>query len=189
MAAAPALAFGYVRVPLKVSHNGHTVLLDTAGRGAAVTIEGRRYELAQVHVHAPSEHALRGERAELEVHFVHKDASGALAVVGLLARRGAKNEALAAFFEHLPAGPEAGTVDVADQTVDLGAAIGDRRGYFAYAGSLTTPPCTEQVRWFVLDDPAEVSSEQLAAVRAAIHGDTARPVQQRNERRFTHTPK
>jgi carbonic anhydrase len=183
---APALAFGYVRVPLKVSHNGHTVLLHTAGRGAALTIDERRYELAQVHVHAPSEHTLRGERADLEVHFVHQDAAGALAVVGLLAGRGAKNDALAPFFEHLPSGPEAGPLDLPEQTVDLGAAIGSRHAYFAYAGSLTTPPCTEHVHWFVLDEPAEVSADQLAAVRAALHGDTARSLQPRNGRHLTH---
>jgi carbonic anhydrase len=188
MDAAPTLAFGYVPVSLKSSHNGHTVLLDTAGQGAGLTVDGQRYELAQVHVHAPSEHTLRGEHADLELHFVHKEASGTLAVVALLARRGAKNQPLATFFEHLPSGPESGSIDVAGQTVDLGGAIGGRRTYFAYTGSLTTPPCTEHVRWFVLDDAAEVSAEQLAAVRAALRGDTARPVQPRNERRLAHTP-
>lgn len=65
--------------------------------------------------------------------------------------------------------------------------IGNRKAYWAYDGSLTTPPCSEHVHWFVLDEPIELSPEQIAAAKTAEHGATARPIQPLNARHLAHT--
>ena len=139
-------------------------------------IAGKVYELLQFHFHAPAEHAFAGMRAAMEVHFVHRSASGALAVAGLTMRVGGRNEALAAVFANMPA--EAGpAVGIAGATVDASAVLPRRAGAsFQYGGSLTTPPCSEGVRWIVLAEPIEASAEQVAAFRRIV-GPNARPLQ------------
>ena len=116
----------------------------------------------------------------MELHLVHQDAAGNLAVVGVFLTAGGRNEALEPVWAHMPARsgekrPAAGiTVNAADLLpADL--------SYYSYDGSLTTPPCTEGVRWFVLRSPAEVSSEQLARF-AALYPHNFRPTQPLNER-------
>ena len=150
-------------------------------------INGQTFELAQFHVHTPSEHEINGARADLEVHFVHKNEKGELAVVGLLAKKGAANTVLAPFFANLPDKKDSPAVTANGATVDLAALVGNRKTYWAYEGSLTTPPCTEHVHWFVLDEPIEVSAEQIAAAKNAEHGPTARPIQPLNARHLAHT--
>jgi carbonic anhydrase len=182
---APKLVFAYRDVALRVSNNGHAVLSDETGSGAKIVVDGNPFELVQFHVHTPSEHELEHTHTDLELHFVHKDASGATTVVALLAKRGAENAMLAPFFSHLPGRPEEGTREVSGR-IDLSALIGNRHAYWAYEGSLTTPPCSEHVHWFVLDEPIEVSAEQIAGVRTAEHGMTARPVQPLGVRHLAH---
>lgn len=99
---APTLEFAYQAVPLKITNNGHAVVSDEAGSGAKITVKGQAFALAQVHVHTPSEHEIKGVQTELELHFVHKNEKGELAVVGLLAKKGAANPILAPYFANMP---------------------------------------------------------------------------------------
>ena len=176
----PALKFDYRPTPLKILNSGHTLQINYAP-GSTLAVAGEIYELLQFHFHIPSEHAFNGLRTAMEAHFVHKNPAGVLAVVGVMMETGAQNHALATVFDNIPT--EAGTeVDVAGATVDASAILPtETTGYFHYKGSLTTPPCSEGVHWFIFPDVIEVSAEQVANFKR-IFGHNSRPLQKRNER-------
>ena len=182
----PALIFDYRPFPLTIVNNGHTVQV-TYTPGSTLTIAGKAYELLQLHFHAPSEHTVAGSRAPMEAHFVHRNASGALAVVGVMMQVGRHNESLAAVLGNMPAEAEPEAA-VAGTTVDtLAMLLPQARAYFHYKGSLTTPPCTEGVHWFVMANVVAVSEEQVAAFRR-IFGSNARPLQELNNRLLIASP-
>jgi carbonic anhydrase len=158
--------------------NGHTVQF-TADDGATTAIAGADLDLVQVHFHAGSEHTTAGEASAAEFHFVHVDERGALTVVGVLAERGAHNPA----YDDLVAGATAGVGRAS--TVDVEAMLPAARAFATYQGSLTIPPCTEGVRWIVLERAVELGADQLADLEAA-HIGNARPVQPLGDRTVRH---
>jgi len=176
---APAYEIAYQDVPLSILHNGHTVQLNYAP-GSSMSIEDQQYDLLQFHFHAPSEHTVDGKAFPMEAHFVHKDSHGGLAVIGVMIEEGAANAALAESWAHLPAHQAAETT-VADVSVNAGAILPLDGSYHHYKGSLTTPPCSEGVRWFVLSQPISMSAEQIQMFEAAA-APNARPVQPLNSR-------
>lgn len=180
-AAAPTSAadpqFDYVTGPLTLTDNGHSVQADVAP-GSALVLDGHSSPLVQFHLHEPSEHEVDGVLADGELHLVHKDASGAITVVGVLLRVGAENAALAPYFAALPT-TEGATAEL--PAFDTAALLPAHRGSFRYTGSLTTPPCSEGVTWVVLQEPVTVSQAQLDAFRAVIAPNN-RPVQDRGDR-------
>jgi carbonic anhydrase len=139
-----------------------------AGVHDTLQVGGDHYELEQYHFHAPAEHAVDGRQADVEAHFVHTNAQGATVVVGVFFRRGPEPNAL--LDRILLAAPA-----TAGEEVHLGEASpaelfhhlrGTRarrvcrvqvNSFYAYDGSLTTPGCTEDVRWFLLADGGHVS--------------------------------
>ena len=185
-ARARAPVFDYRPSPLTIVNNGHTVQVDYA-TGSTLTVAGEVYELFQFHFHTPAEHEVAGARASMEVHFVHRSASGVLAVVGVMIEVGRHNEALAVVFDNMPAEPGP-AVAVAGETVDASAMLPPQsRAFSHYRGSLTTPPCSEGVRWFVLATAVEASEAQVAAFRR-ISGPNARPLQGLNNRLLIASP-
>ena len=176
----PGHDFAYREAPLSILHNGHTVQLNYAP-GSTMSIQGHQYELLQFHFHAPSEHTVGGQAFPMEAHFVHQDSHGGLAVVGLLIEEGgAANAALADAWAHLPA-HESAEQTVTDASVDAAAILPADGRYHHYKGSLTTPPCSEGVRWFVLSQPITMSAAQIKKFEAAA-APNARPVQPLNSR-------
>ncbi len=174
----------FAETPLKILNNGHTIQVNCAP-GSASRIAGERYDLAQFHFHHPSEHILDGTRFELECHFVHRNAAGALAVIGVFIRPGAANPTLQAIWDAMPAkeGPEV----TAAARINPAELLPRERSYFRYGGSLTTPPCSEGVLWTVLKTPIEASAEQIRRF-AQLFPLNARPVQQLNQRYLLETP-
>jgi carbonic anhydrase len=172
------VALDYKPLPLRVVNNGHTIQVN-ADAGCSCAIGGTKYELLQFHFHHPSEHLLAGKPFDLECHFVHRSTSGALAVVGVFIKPGAKNAALAPLFDAMPAkeGPEV----KAPGSIDPAALLPKSGGYFRYMGSLTTPPCSEGLTWTVYREPVEASPAQIKQF-AALFSNNARPVQRRNRR-------
>ncbi|MGH9365442.1 MAG: carbonic anhydrase [Thermoanaerobaculia bacterium] len=164
----PALSFDYKPSKLSMINIGHTVQI-TYDRGSSVTEAGDSYPLAQFHFHAASEHTLDGKSFPLEVHLVHVDSAGKPAlVVGVFVREGAENAALAAAFRALP-GKKDESSEPAGATVDASGVLPASRTHFAYDGSLTTPPCTEGVRWRVMQEPIAMSAAQIEAFRSLPH--------------------
>jgi carbonic anhydrase len=175
----PNLVFGYKPSSLSMTNNGHTVQM-TYDAGSSLSRVGGKdtWTLAQFHFHAPSEHTVDGTSYPLEMHLVHLDAAGKPAVVvGVFIRAGKENAALAQAFQNLPA-KEGDKMARPGDTIAAGALLPADKTFFTYAGSLTTPPCTEGITWFVLKTPIEMSPAQIAAYKTLEHlGHTNRPIQ------------
>ncbi|WP_448631104.1 carbonic anhydrase [Cellulomonas soli] len=174
-AAATSLAdpvFTYTPGAVELTNTGHSVQL-TPAKGSTLQLDGHTSQLAQIHLHEPSEHTVDGVQAAGELHLVHKDDAGHITVVAVLLTEGAENPALAPYLAALPEKVDA-TATIDD--FDIAALLPASRASFRYTGSLTTPPCTEDVQWVVLQQPVEVSSAQLAAFRDVIVQNN-RPVQ------------
>ena len=171
------IVFDYGSTALNVINNGHTIQANVQ-RGNTIEVDGVPYELAQFHFHAPSEHAVAGKHFALEMHFVHVGASGDLAVVGVLFDSGPASGALAPVWAVLPHDTEA-QGEVA--SFDLARLLPANRAVYRYSGSLTTPPCSEGVKWMMLQTPASASAGQVQAFGDII-GANNRPVQPLNAR-------
>ena len=174
------IAFDYGETENNIFNNGHTIQVNTDA-GSYIIYNGIRYDLLQFHFHLPSEHTINGEAAAMEIHFVHQDGnSGALAVVGVMLRQGeTHNEPYAAVFDHLPA--EVGEAQARGDAIALESLLPAERRFYTYQGSLTTPPCSEIVRWLLLATPLELSAAQIAAF-AEIYEGNARPPLPRGQR-------
>lgn len=170
------VTYDYEPASYELVNTGHT-LLATAGAAGGLTIDGERYELLQFHAHGPSEHAIGGEREELEIHLVHQNDEGELAVVGVLVDEGPADSTLADAWAELP--EEGGTAALDD--FDAASLLPEDRTTFRYSGSLTTPPCTEGVRWLVMEETVTAPADVVSAFESAV-GDSARPLQPLNER-------
>ncbi len=177
------IQFSYQPSALTIKNNGHTVQVDYAA-GSSITVAGRQYDLKQFHFHHPSEHTLAGVTYPMEVHFVHADADGNLAVVGAMIQEGMEdNAAFAPVFENMPMQ----TADLQTmESVMISAAdmLPAERTYFGYSGSLTTPPCSEGVKWMLLTTPITLSVEQIEKFAGVFELD-ARPTQPLNGRDVT----
>jgi carbonic anhydrase len=176
-AAAPAI--GYQEMPLTIMNNGHTIQVNTPS-GSKLEIAGTVYDLVQFHFHHPSEHLLAGKLFAMELHLVHKAASGALAVVGVFIQPGTPSAALAPVWAAMPQNETPARL-VEGVTIDPSTLLPKTRGYYRYMGSLTTPPCSEGLTWTVFRTPIEASPEQIRQF-AALFPHNARPVQSLNRR-------
>lgn len=167
--------FHYYPTPLKIIHNGHTMQINY-GSGSIITIGNKEYKLIQFHFHTPSEHKLNGVSYPIEVHLVHKDNRGDLAVVGIFIEAGKENEFIRAVWNCFPKdiGKEHTISEVkinASQLLPQDTAV-----YYNYNGSLTTPPCSENVNWFILKTPIQASKSEIEKF-TSIFKNNARPVQ------------
>ncbi len=179
-AALSPIAFDYQPIPLTVTDTGHTMEVIAPPGSGGITIGDQRYELLQFHFHRPSEESIRGKRFQMEVHLVHKNAKGELAVVSVLIRGGNSNPVLRQVFANLPPSGQK-EASVAGATLDPTQLLPRARGYYTFEGSLTTPPCSEHVRWFVLKRSMQASSGEIVLF-AARYPDNARPTQPRDGR-------
>lgn len=170
----PPILFDYKPSPLRIIDNGHTVEVDYAS-GSSISVGGKTYQLIQFHFHHPSEEQIHGKKSELEMHLVHSDAEGHKAVVAVLINSGRSNDFLQSIFGHVPH-EKAKEVELDEVTVDATKLLPGTRSYYTFPGSLTTPPCSENVTWFVLKNPVEASSSQIK-IFAKVYKNDARPVQ------------
>ena len=180
IASLPSIQVDYQPAPLDILNNGHAIQVNYAA-GSSITVAGKNYKLLQFHFHSPSEHTIGGKAHDMVAHLVHKADDGQLAVIGVMIDGGgAENAFISKLWSAFPSAsgdhntPEGVEVNVADLLPkDL--------NHFNYSGSLTTPPCSEGVNWFVLSAPIQVSDAQLKQFRSSIFHD-ARPVQPVNGR-------
>jgi carbonic anhydrase len=165
--------------PLRVINNGHTIQVDF-DFGSGIAIGKNRYELVQYHFHHPSEHLIAGNRFAMELHLVHRHASGQFALLGAFIMPGNANPVVEAIWKAAPKeeGPEG---QVAGVTTDPAGILPSERKYLIYFGSLTAPPCSEVVRWVVFRAPIEISADQLKAF-AALFPMNARPIRAQGRR-------
>lgn len=169
----------YQPVPLRIVNNGHAIQVNT-DRGNYILIDGERYDLLQFHFHHPSEHTVEGEVMPMEAHFVHKNAAGNLAVLGVLLKEGAENRVLRPIWDAMPRQPSAEDT-ISGVNIDIAQLLPADQSTYRYFGSLTTPPCSEIVTWVMFQTPIEVSPAQIGLF-SDIFPLNARPVQPLNRR-------
>lgn len=174
---ADPVTYDYTPSSFTLEKEPYTIKASAKDAGG-ITLGDEQYDLLQFHIHTPSEHTLDGARTELGVHLVHQNADGELAVVQLFFEPGEGDGALSEAFGDLPS-TEDETTTLDD--FDVSTLLPDTRTTFRYDGSLTTPPCTENVRWIVMQEAMEGSSELITTVQDLI-GDSARPLQPLNGR-------
>lgn len=164
-------------------NKGYTIEQEYEGTGSTLFLDGIEYKLIQFHFHSLSEHAVRGERGEMELHAVFKWTDGVetkLAVVGVIYQLGKHNAFLQKLIDAgLP--QKSGHTSHSPKLINLSDALTNTARYYTYEGSLTTPPCSEIVTWVVLKYHAHLSKRQLKAF-GDIMGNNFRPIQERNGR-------
>ncbi len=169
------LILNYSSTPLNAYKLLEKVRQDIAP-GNHVSLNGERYNLLQFHTHAPSEHQINGKTYDGVMHFVHKNAKGELLVIGvMLEASDTANAQWEDILNHMESGKKG--------DLNLDGLFTNAARYFHYSGSLTTPPCSENVKWFVMETPLKVSKAQMDRIRSQ-HTHTNRPIQALNARKI-----
>jgi len=174
----PPIQFDYHLVSTEMLDNGHTEQVNLK-KGSSITIDNTTFELKQFHFHTPSENNINGHSFPLEAHFVHASKDGELAVIAVMFKEGQANQALNELWAQMPKHNGEHKVIHAKH---LDALIPTDRDYYRFNGSLTTPPCTEGVRWFVMKHPVTISKEQIKQFENVMHMHNNRPLQPINAR-------
>ena len=180
-AALRPLDWHYAPMSARIVNTGHALQISPAGeQDESVVLDGHRYRLQQIHFHAPSEHHVRGHAFPLEAHFVHQDETGHLAVIAVLFDSGSPLPVLESLWQVMP--EEAGRTLDAGRLIDPRDLLPQSGGYFRLSGSLTTPPCSEDVLWLILKSHPTVSLTQVARLVHLVGGHNNRPIQPRHGR-------
>lgn len=170
----PPIQFDYKPSPLHIIDNGHTIMINY-GSGSSISVGTKTYALKQFHFHRPSEEKINGKGFDMVVHLVHADSDGALAVVAILLQKGKENRLVHDLWNDLPKEKEK-EERLDNIKINIAELLPAKRGYYTFSGSLTTPPCTENVTWFVLKNPVTVSESEIEQFSRLYRND-ARPTQ------------
>jgi carbonic anhydrase len=174
------LEFNYQSTPLSIINNGHTIQINYKP-GSNIKINNEEYELLQFHFHTPSEHTINNQASAMELHLVHRNARGQLAVVGVMMQKGLANPLIDQIWMNIP--PVGKNNNVKTSSINVDNLLPNNKEYFSYIGSLTTPPCSENVKWNVLKTPIQVSEKQIKEFQS-VYQINARPVQSINNRKI-----
>ncbi|VVB01733.1 unnamed protein product [Arabis nemorensis] len=152
-----------------LKNRGHDMMLRFEEESGSIKINGTEYQLLQLHWHAPSEHTINGRRFALELHMVHESINGTMAVLTILYKIGRPDSFLRLMENKLGAITDQNerekNVGIIDpQKIDIGS-----RKYYRYIGSLTIPPCTQNVTWTIVKKIRTVSRKQVQQLRVAVH--------------------
>jgi carbonic anhydrase len=170
----PPIQFDYKPSPLDIIDNGHTIMINYAP-GSFISVGGKQYELKQFHFHRPSEERINGNAYEMSVHLVHADQQGKLAVVAILLQKGEDNALVHELWNDLPKEKDK-EEHLNNIQIDLARLLPADRGHYTFDGSLTTPPCSEGVTWYVLKHPVTVTVAEIEQF-SKLYRDNARPTQ------------
>lgn len=162
------IVFDYKPTKIHIINNGHSVQVNY-DPGSYIEVDDKNYQLLQFHFHAPSEHEVDGKLFPAEMHLVHQNEVGQLAVVGVLLDTGAENAAFNPVWNNLPA--RKGTEKEVEEQVNAKDFLPLIQTTYRYSGSLTTPPCTEGVNWYVMTTPVELSEQQITAFKQIYYGN------------------
>lgn len=173
------LQFSYNTMIQSIQNNGHTIQVDFS-EGGVLHLDGDRFVLKQFHLHSPSENLIRGKSYPLEIHFVHANAKGELAVVGMMYAEGIENPHLARMWQSLP--KQKGQKNVLSQPQPVNSMLPKNLQYYRFSGSLTTPPCSEGVRWLIMKEIQHASAKQIRDFSDLMGHPNNRPIQPLNGR-------
>ena len=169
----------YSATPIRIINNGHTIHLNY-NSGSKVNWENQTFNLIQFHFHSPSEHTINEKYYDMEMHLVHKTQDDQFLVIGVLMEKGKHNPDIQRLWDRIPIAKNK-EVNYQDDHFNIEGLLPSLKEYFYYSGSLTTPPCLENVRWFILKQSIEVSSDQIKFFHNFINHNS-RPTQKLNSR-------
>lgn len=169
------IKFNYITDATKVVNNGHTIQLNVAD-GSSITVGGKEFALKQFHFHTRSENHINGKSFPLEAHFVHAAKDGQLAVVGVMFENGSDNLTLRKIWTKMPHKADT-TKEIYFDAKDINSILPKQKDHYEFMGSLTTPPCSENVRWFVMKNFSHISSSETREFLHTMHHKNNRPVQ------------
>lgn len=186
----PPLRPSYGAIPvLPVENNGHeikaTIPSGEPANKVTLRIGNVDFRLDQFHFHTPSEHAVEGKEAPIEMHLVHATPGGRIAVIGVFIQPGQANSELTKIWNQLP---ERKGDKITVASFNLAALLPKNHSSYRYAGSLTTPTCGQGVQWNVLANPITMTREQIEKLQKIFLGNkefpngNRRPVQPLNGR-------
>ncbi|AXC13222.1 Carbonic anhydrase [Acidisarcina polymorpha] len=178
--ALPPIEFHYVSGPVNLVNTGHTIRVNVTP-GGYIVVGGARYELIEFHFHHPAEDLVNGKLSDMVIDLVHKNAAGELAIIAVRLNEGQDNGALAALWPSLP--KTAGATTSIDATFNPLGLLPSDRSYWSYVGSITVPPCTEGVHWLSMQNPADISQDQLQTF-GRLYPDNAHPLQATHGRKI-----
>ncbi len=173
------LRSNYYDTPIQIINNTHSILLQYK-LGSYIEWGSEVFELIQFHFHHPSEHQLKGKRYPMEIHFVHKAPDHEYVIIAVLVKLGKHNPHINKIWNNIPVEIDKKEVHP-NEKLSAKDFLPSSKVYFHYTGSLTTPPCTENVTWLVLEDPIEISKSQLKVFQKHINHN-ARPAQKSHHR-------
>jgi len=172
------IPFAYNTTSTEILNNGHTVQVNIA-KGSIIKVDSIEFELKQFHFHTPSENNINGKSFPLEAHFVHASKDGKLAVVALMFKEGKENKILNQFWNKMPMKSGDKSKLIVEKLETL---LPKNKDYYRFNGSLTTPPCTEGVRWIVLKEATTLSKAQIEKFAKVMGSPNNRPIQTTNAR-------
>lgn len=173
-----ALKLHYDSSKVDIAKNGTAIQFNTSGNNT-ITIGDKKYKLLQFHYHAKSEHTINGKHFPIEVHIVNKYSDSDYAILGIMFQEGEDNELFTEFLSHFPVHI---SEYVSERTIDVKKLLPPDLSYYYYKGSLTTPPCSEVVHWYILKTPRTASMEQIGKFRKILNNNF-RPVMPLNDRK------
>jgi carbonic anhydrase len=174
-----AITFNYQSTSLNIRNTGNTIEV-VYPEGSWIEVDGTKYHLLQFHFHTPSEHTVAGNPSDMEMHLVHKSEDGTLTVIGVLIESGSINTSFTPLWQYLPS-ISGESEQIKDGTLNAFDLLPSTKHTYRYTDSLTLPPYSEGVKWFVLTTPVEMSQSQIATFKAILYGNN-RPVQPLNGR-------
>lgn len=179
------LSAEYQVTAINMAHTGNMIMMDYE-RGSYLRVGKKAMALNGFMFRTPAEHTIAGESYPMSIQFMHRATDGSRAIVVSLVKEGRENRALAELLPQLPleAGQRNRQPEILVNGRDL---MPNNKSYFRYMGSLTMPPCTEGVSWYILKRPIEASAEQINMIKAVAGGENARPVQRRGNRLILDT--
>lgn len=177
------IQFNYKPTQFRITDNGHTIQVDV-GEGNSIKVMEREFQLIQFHFHRPAEERVNGRSFDMVAHLVHKDDNGKLAVIAVLMKKGSEHPLIQALWNSMPL--ERGQSIEPSTIINMNHLLPEARPYYTYMGSLTTPPCTEDVLWMVFKQPIEVSQQQVS-IFSRLYPNNARPIQPTFERLIKET--
>jgi carbonic anhydrase len=173
------IEFSYKNAIASVVNNGHAIQINYP-QGSSISIEGKVFNLMQFHFHTPSENKINGKSFPLELHLVHKSDKAEIAVIGIMFDVGNTNEMIDSIWKKVSS-KENEEIQL-EQELNLMNLLPEDKSYFRFNGSLTVPPCSEGVRWFVMKKPLTASQAQIYQFKGWMKHDNARPLQSINAR-------
>lgn len=176
----PFIKFHYDITDEDIVYNGHTVQINLHSKNDYIILDDKKFYLQQFHFHTPSENKIKGKTYPLEVHFVHANEEGDMAVVATMFEIGEFNPQLDKAWKMLT--DEKNKVNNINDPIDVYALLPTNKSYYRFSGSLTTPPCTEGVVWLVFKEPVTLSQAQYDKIKSVITYNNNRPLQLRHGR-------